>query len=217
VGIGTSFIAGAIADLHFFTGFFMNSLLRTRAFLRSVRRGMARTGLATCLGLLGAAAAQAHITLEYPVANAGSYYKANFKVGHGCGRSAIRQIVVELPAGAQGAKPMPKAGWTVEIGREKLAQPYQSHGRSVTDDVVRISWTAKTPADYLPDQFYDEFALQVKLPMSAGPLYWPVSQICEQGRIDWHEVPKPGQGLHELKTPAALLDVLPLQGAAHHH
>ena len=51
--------------------------------------------------------ASAHTVLEYQVATAGQSYKATFKVGHGCGASPTRQIVVDIPAGVQGAKPMP--------------------------------------------------------------------------------------------------------------
>jgi len=166
--------------------------------------------------LAWAAPAAAHITLEHQAAHAGSYYKANFKVGHGCGESPIRQIVVHIPAGVRGAKPMRKPGWDLLIERAALAQPYSDHGRMVTEDVVRISWSAKTAADQLPNTHYDEFALHAKLPEQAGPLYWSVSQICVDGRIDWTELPAAGRTLRQLKTPAALLDLLPSGGGASH-
>ena len=142
----------------------------------------------------------AHVTLEYQVANAGSYYKANFKVGHGCGNSPTRQLVVGIPAGVQSARPMPKPGWALD-----------------TSDPARISWTAKTKDDWLPANFYDEFALQAKLPATAGMLYWPVTQICEQGSNEWTQLPAPGQALSELKSPAAALEVLPLAGGGGHN
>ena len=63
---------------------------------------------------------------------------------------------------------MPKAGWALEVTREKLAQPRQDHGKTITEDVSRISWTAKTPADYLQNDWYDEFVLQARLPAKAG-------------------------------------------------
>lgn len=192
----------------------MTSIFHAPALLAG-RRALAVPVLAWMA--LAAGPAAAHITLEYQVANAGSYYKANFKVGHGCGQSPIRQIIVTIPAGVQGAKPMPKAGWTIDIQRETLAKPYNDHGRTVTDDVAQISWTAKTPADYLPNTHYDEFALQARLPAQAGPLYWAVSQVCEQGRIDWNETPKAGQKASELKSPAALLEVMPTSGGGHQH
>jgi uncharacterized protein YcnI len=166
---------------------------------------------------LAAGPAAAHVTLEYQVANAGSYYKANFKVGHGCGNSPTQQIVVTIPAGVQGAKPMPKAGWTIEIQRESLLKPYDDHGRKVTEDVARISWTAKTPADYLPNTHYDEFALQARLPPQAGLMYWSVSQVCDKGRIDWNEIPPADQTGSDLKAPAALLELMPTSGTMHQH
>ena len=173
-----------------------------------------QTAAVATLGL--AALAQAHTVLEYQVATAGQSYKATFKVGHGCGTSPTRQIVVDIPAGVQGAKPMPKAGWRLEVTREKLTQPYTSHGRTVTEDVTRISWTAKTAEDMLPNGHYDEFVLVGTLPERAGVMYWPVQQLCEQGRMDWTEVPGPGQKLSDLKSPAALLEIMPGAGAAGH-
>lgn len=170
---------------------------------------------ATALCLAGPAAA--HITLEQQTAHAGSFYKATFRVGHGCGPSPIRQIVVDLPAGVRGAKPMPKPGWDLVIERAPLARPYQDHGRTVTEEVVRIRWTARTAADQLPNEHYDEFALSARLPDRDGPLYWPVSQVCVDGRMDWSQVPQPGQALKDLRYPAALLDLLPASGGGHAH
>ncbi|MCZ8255281.1 MAG: YcnI family protein, partial [Polaromonas sp.] len=94
---------------------------------------IARPYWAGALFLAASLPAAAHVTLEYQVANAGSYYKGTFKVGHGCGSSPVKQIVVTIPAGVQGAKPMPKAGWTLEVSREKLAQPRQDHGKTITE------------------------------------------------------------------------------------
>lgn len=111
---------------------------------------------------------------------------------------------------------MPKAGWQVEVLQEKLAQPYTSHGRTVTEDVTRISWTAKTTEDMLPDGHYDEFVLVGALPQAAGMMYWPVQQLCEQGRMDWTEIPQRGQKLSDLKSPAAALEIMPSAGAAVH-
>lgn len=177
----------------------------------------ARSYCAIALFCAISAPAAAHVTLEYQVANAGSYYKGTFKVGHGCGTSPVKQIVVTIPAGVQGAKPMPKAGWTIEVTRSKLAEARQDHGKTITEEVSRISWTAKTPADYLQNDWYDEFVLQAKLPAKAGTIYWPVSQICEEGRVDWAEVPKAGQKLHDLKSPAAVLELMPVDGSGGHN
>jgi uncharacterized protein YcnI len=178
--------------------------------MNSFKFSLAASAIAIC------GVASAHTVLEYPVASAGQSYKATLKVGHGCGASPTRQIVVDIPPGVQGAKPMPKAGWRLEVTREKLAQPYTSHGRTITEDVTRITWTAKTAEDMLPNGHYDEFVLVGTLPHKAGMMYWPVQQQCEQGRNDWTETPKPGQKLSDLKSPAAQLEIMPKAGAAAH-
>ncbi len=175
------------------------------------RPALARLPAAAVLAALlacAAAPARAHVVLDTATAVAGSYFKANLRIGHGCGTSATRQVVVHIPAGVQGAKPRPKPGWVLEITREPLAQPATDHGRQVTDEVTRISWTARTAADMLPNEQFDEFAIHAKLPATAGPLYWKVNQVCEQGRLDWTEVPQPGQTGKDLKAPAAVLNVV---------
>lgn len=162
--------------------------------------------------------ASAHVVLEYQVAPASASYKATFKVGHGCGGFPTRQVEVDIPTGMRGARPMPKPGWTLEVQRAKLAQPYTSHGRSITDDVVRITWTAKTAEDMLQSTHYDEFVLVATTPDKAGPVYWPVRQICTEGQNNWTDVPQPGQKLSDLKSPAAALEILPGAGTgAHNH
>ncbi|HYF44207.1 MAG TPA: YcnI family protein [Ramlibacter sp.] len=148
--------------------------------------------------VLASPRAFAHVNLEYGVAPAGSSYKATFKVGHGCDKSPTRQVSVDIPAGVKNAKPMPKPGWTLEV------QP------------ARITWTARTAADMLPDAHYDEFVLVARMPEQPGTLHWPVRQVCESGRHDWIEVPRPGQNPADLKSPAPALEILPGSGAGGH-
>lgn len=168
-------------------------------------------------GLVAAATASAHVGLELKAAPASAMYKATFQVGHGCGPSSTRQITVTLPAAVLEARPMPKPGWSLEIQREKLAQPVARQGRPVNERVARITWTARTPTDALPSDQYDEFVLVATLPAQAGTLAWPVNQVCDTGRADWTEVPRPGQSPHELKNSAPLLEVLPAADGGHRH
>lgn len=158
----------------------------------------------------------AHVLLEYQVAPAGKRYKASFQVGHGCGASPTRQIAVDIPAAMHGARPMSKPGWAIEVQRGALAQPYTRQGRSVSEDVLRVIWTAQSAQDMLPSAQYDEFVLVAQAPEQPGTLYWPVRQVCAQGRNDWVELPRAGQKLFELEFPAAALEILPSAGGAAH-
>ena len=142
------------------------------------------------------ATAQAHVVLEQGEAEAGSAYKAVFKVGHGCDGSATRQISVTLPAGFRGAKPTPKPGWTLTLNTHE------------------ISWTANTEADQLQDAWYDEFTLRGSLPDQPGVLWFNVRQTCAKGESNWAEIPPTGASAKGLKLPAARLMLTPRNAVA---
>lgn len=173
--------------------------------------------IALCAAVTGAAPAFPHIFLAEGQAPAGSNYKAVFGVGHGCAGSATTGLEVRLPPGFQGAKPMPKAGWTVATRVDKLAAPYTSHGKTVTDDVTLVSWHAVNREAALADAHYDEFVLRGKLPAQATPLWFKVLQTCDSGRNDWSELPATGTSTQGLKSPAVLLDVRHDAAGQHHH
>ena len=173
--------------------------------------------IAACAILAGATPAFSHISLEEGSAAAGSYYKAVFRVSHGCAGSATTGLSVQLPAGFQGAKPMPKAGWALATQVEKLAISLESHGKTVTEAVALIRWTAGSREAALADTHYDEFVLYGKLPEQAGPLWFKVLQTCETGRNDWSERPAAGTSTKGLKAPAVLLDVKPAEAGRHQH
>jgi uncharacterized protein YcnI len=140
-----------------------------------------------------AASAQAHVTLEQPEAEAGKTYKAVLRFGHGCDGSATKQIVVALPDGYRGAKPVPKAGWTLTTVRKPLAKPYESHGKTITDELAEVRWTANTEADVLQDAWYDEFTVRGTLNAEPGDLWFKVRQTCVKGEWNWAEIPVAGQ------------------------
>lgn len=153
---------------------------------------------AALLGVAGAA--QAHITLEQPSADAGTYYKAVLRVGHGCEGSPTQAITVTLPPGLEQAHPMPKPGWTL-----------QTH-TNAAGAVTQVVWRDGS----LADAHYDEFVLRARLPAQAGPLWFAVHQQCASGAIDWAEVPANGTDSRALKHPAALLTVRPAAAPSGH-
>lgn len=166
---------------------------------------------AACLlaGLLVSSPARAHITIATPAVAAGSYAKVVLQVPHGCAGRATTAITVTLPAGFYVAKPQPKPGWTVTTQKARLAQPIELHGRQIEESVSQIRWEGGP----LPNDFFDEFALQGKLGSDVtGPLAFKTLQSCEQGEAAW--TGEPGSSL-----PAPLLQVTPAPAAAgtHHH
>lgn len=169
---------------------------------------------ASLLALAGAA--QAHIALDQPEAPAGSSYRAVFKVGHGCeGGAATKEIVVTLPEGLRGAKPMPKAGWTLTTRQRPLKTPYDSHGKPVTEELAEVRWAAQGEANVLPDAWYDEFVLRVSLPAEPGELAFAVRQVCTRGEWNWAELPTVANP--RPRAPAVRLKVTPARVEAHPH
>ncbi len=106
-----------------------------------------------------ASPASAHVLLEPKQATVGSSYKAVFAVPHGCAGSATTKIRVQIPEGVIAAKPMPKAGWTVEAISGKYAGEYDFHGSKLSEGVKEVVWSGGK----LPDHQYDEFVVSTFL------------------------------------------------------
>jgi periplasmic copper chaperone A len=167
--------------------------------------------------MTSASAVFAHVTLEGQTALAGGSYKAVLKVGHGCAGAPTTAIQVTIPTGFKGAKPMPKAGWGLDIKTAKLSIPYDNHGKLVTDDVSEITWTATSKDSWLPDGYYDEFVLRGGLPKKEGAMWFKVLQTCDKGSNDWSQIPASGTDMKSLKSPAALLEIIPSGATGHQH
>ena len=181
-----------------------------------MKHGVLQSLFLLSMGLLLASGAQAHVTLLDGAAAAGSGYRAALRVGHGCEGAPTTALKVTIPEGFNGAQPMPNAGWTVVTKVGKLAEPYDAHGKKLTEGVQEITWTANSPDTALPDAFYDEFVFRGTTPKKAGALWFKVVQSCTKGANEWVEVPVQGTSTKGLKSPAALLDVLDVQAAGGH-
>ena len=155
--------------------------------------------------LLLSAPAFAHATLEVSQVPAGSTYKAVMRIGHGCDGEATHTLTIDLPEGFVGAKPMPKAGWTVEIESGPYERSYELHGRTVSEGVRRVRWTGGA----LEDAHYDEFVVRGTVAdQPAGTvLAFPTVQTCANGTREWTELPAPGQDPRDLDDPAPTLTV----------
>jgi hypothetical protein len=148
-------------------------------------------------------AASAHIVFATAQAPAGTSFVGALRVGHGCGGSATTSLRVEIPEGVTGAKPQAKPGWTINVEHMPLKTPVPSEGgRMVSERVSAVTWTG-----VLPDDQFDDFAVQLKLPKTAGVLYFPATQICQAGRAEWKDIPAAGQAWHDVAHPAPVLTV----------
>lgn len=163
-------------------------------------------GSAICLAVMlsiGSVTVHAHATLMPRQAAQDSYQRLTFGITHGCEGAATHTVIVNFPESVIEAKPMPKPGWTIELDIRDLEQPYLAYGKEIKRDVRKIMWKGGS----LPDAFYDEFVVQVRVGSKTGLVYLPVTQLCDQGRLDWLELPD-GSGT-KLIAPAPVLDIVP--------
>jgi uncharacterized protein YcnI len=159
---------------------------------------------------LAVSSASAHVTLENRQATIGAGYKAAFAVPHGCAGSATTRIRVQIPEGVIAVKPMPKAGWNVEVIKGKYAAEYDYHGTKYSEGVKEVVWSGGK----LPDDYYDEFVISAFLTGVLKPdttLYFPTVQECEQGANRWIDIPEDGGAthMHEGKWPAPGVKLMP--------
>lgn len=174
-----------------------------------------KTTFAALIALgLSTSAALAHVTLAVPEAPQGKSYKAVLGVGHGCEGKTTRKVRVQIPEGVISVKPMPKAGWTIDIVKGPYEKPYDYYGSKLTEGVKEISWTGE-----LPDAYFDEFAFRGYLTDSlpvGETVFFPVVQECDGDAAErWIEIPAKGQDAHDMESPAAGLKILPPVPAAH--
>jgi periplasmic copper chaperone A len=162
------------------------------------------------IAMLAASSTSAHITLENRQATIGSYYKAVFAVPHGCAGSATTKIRVQIPEGVIAVKPMPKAGWNVDVIKGKYSGEYDYHGAKSSEGVKEVVWSGGR----LSDDNYDEFVISAFLTSALKPnttLYFPTVQECEQGVSRWIDIPVEGEADHghEGKSPAPGVKLMP--------
>lgn len=158
--------------------------------------------------------AAGHIVFAEPQAQAGSYYAGFLRVSLGCGASDTVSVRISIPEGVASARPQPKPGWNLNIERVPLATSIKDEGgRVIKDRVAAITWIGRLSADQ-----FDQFGVMMKLPASAGPLYFPVEQTCVSGMSRWVNIPAPGQAWHSIPDPAPMIELIApddMQGMHH--
>lgn len=178
-----------------------------------MRRLLLPLAAASALTLVSIATAPAHSTLERAEAAAGSY-KAVLRIPHGCDGEATHTVRIELPEGFIGAKPMPKAGWTLDLEKGDYSGSYKLHGREISSGLKAATWSGGA----LPDDQYDEFVVNGTLSAAPGArLAFVVTQACAGGEVAWNEIAAEGEDPHSLKHPAPFVTIAAAEDKPHGH
>lgn len=142
--------------------------------------------------------AAAHMVADPPEGPAGGYFKAAFRVTHGCQGTPTIAVTIGIPDGVLGARPQAKPGWTIEIKTRPVEPPVDlGHGFMIRETASEIIWRGGP----LPNAHFDEFALTMRTPATPGrTLYFPSIQTCEKSSHEWVQVP--GNAAEHLHAPA---------------
>lgn len=162
------------------------------------------------------AMAFAHASLLTPETPADSGYLAVLQVPHGCKGKPTTEVRIKLPDGFINAKPMPKAGWNLEIIEGKYQKPYTLHGETISAGAIEIRWKNGN----LPDEYYDTFTISGAFSgIPAGTTVPFVStQVCgADAKVAWTDIPAAGQSGHDLKNPAPTVTLTAAEAHEHHH
>lgn len=172
--------------------------------------------LATAVATLASTTAVlAHATFANQPATVGSYVAATLQVPHGCDGKATNEVQIKLPEGFISAKPMPKAGWEIEIIEGDYQNSYDNHGKAVKSGPVEIRFKNGE----LPDNFYDTFTVYGKIAAGdpAVGLAFPTVQLCgADAKVAWDQIAAPGQDPHDLDGPAPVLKLVAAEGGDAH-
>ena len=148
--------------------------------------------------------ATAHVTLDTKEAPALGYVRLAIRVPHGCDGAATIALRMQVPPGVTAVKAQPKPGWTLTLVADEAAP---SGGHDSSPPVHEVIWRGGP----LPDAYYEEFLIRIRLPDGAGQtVYFPFVQECEGGKVTrWIEKPAAGQGYDDLRAPAFPVKLLP--------
>lgn len=173
---------------------------------------MYKSILVSCVMAALAGSAFAHASLEQKEAKAGATTNITLRVPHGCDGATTDTVRISLPDGFYAAKPMPKAGWTLETETGVYAKPYDNHGTEMTEGLREVVWIG----GHLADAWYDEFTVRGVVGGDVEPgsvLYFPAVQNCTTGTVDWTDT----SGSHDVANPAPNLKIVAADGGHGHN
>ncbi|MFE1608075.1 YcnI family copper-binding membrane protein [Streptomyces albidoflavus] len=165
--------------------------------------------------LLLAGPASAHVSVQ-PQGEAaqGGYATVNFKVPNERDDASTVKLEINFPADhpLTSVMPQPVPGWDVEITKEKLDKPLESHGNKITEAVSKVTWTAEDKGVQAGQ--FQQFPVSLgALPEDADQLVFKAIQTYDSKEVvRWIEEPAEGE---EPESPAPVLALTAASGDGH--
>jgi uncharacterized protein YcnI len=178
--------------------------------------GVAAT--AAVLSVVGAGPAFAHVTAQPGTAEQGGYSVVTFRVPNESDTAGTVGLTVTLPTDhpISSVRTTPLPGWTATTSKVPLNPPVQDDGRTITETVGSVTWTAAPGTRIEPGQYLD-FPLSLgPLPDDADQIILPATQTYDDGEVvNWNEPMGPNGAEPEHPAPVVALTE-PAAGAGGH-
>lgn len=175
---------------------------------RRALRAVAVLSAAAAIALVGAAPALAHVTAQPGRAEQGGYTVVAMRVPNESDTAGTVKLEVTLPADhpVTGVRTTPVPGWTATMVKAPLTPPVERNGRTITEAVRTVTWTANAGTRIGPGEFV-EFPLSLgPLPTDTDRLVLPAVQTYDDGEVvAWNEPPAADGAEPERPAPVVML------------
>jgi periplasmic copper chaperone A len=176
---------------------------------RALRAGTV-LAVATVAALAGAAPALAHVTAQPGTAEQGGYSVIALRVPTESDTAGTVRLQVSLPTDQPitSVRTTPRPGWTATTTRTALNPPVEVNGRTITEAVSAVTWTADPGVRIGPGEFA-EFPLSLgPLPTGTDRLVLPAVQTYDDGEVVAWDEPPAADG-SEPERPAPVVTLTP--------
>lgn len=188
----------------------------SRCIRGSALRGVAVLAAAAALALVGAVPAFAHVTAQPGTAEQGGYAVVNMRVPNESDTAGTIKLEVTLPAEhpITSVRTSPVPGWTATMVTAPLNPPIERNGRTITEAVRTVTWTADPGTRIGPGEFV-EFPLSLgPLPTDTDQLVLPAVQTYDDGEVVAWDQPRTDGAEPERPAPVVTLVPAAEEGAA---
>ncbi|HEX3432694.1 MAG TPA: YcnI family protein [Solirubrobacteraceae bacterium] len=140
--------------------------------------------LVAAAALLGAANAEAHVSIHPNTIPAGAFTTLNLVVPGEQQGAYVKKVDVLFPQGFTSVDYADVPGWSVRTIERKLATPVKQDGESIGTEVAQLVWTWTGPLGKIQDGQFAEFPLSVAIPDDAAgkPLEFRTVETYSNGQ-----------------------------------
>jgi uncharacterized protein YcnI len=180
----------------------------SRSPRRAALRAVTVLGVVAGTALLAATPALAHVTANSDDAQQGGYAVVQMRVPNESDTAGTVKLETTVPTDhpITSVRVQPVPGWTATLTKTPLNPPLQRNGRTYTEVVGTITWTADPGVRINPGE-YTDFPISLgPLPTDAAVLTLPSTQTYDDGEVvSWSQPPNPDGSEPDKPAPSLAL------------